>query len=282
MSLSICTSIYNAQRMGFAWKDAFANWLQFLAGEGQLVIAINTSDDDTPAAVRAWVKQWQEEHASSTTVIDVIDIAIPYTDAAFDGKGKAAATAAAKQPFVILLDLDERLIPSQRKQWLALARELERSPAEALFIPVVDLIGDPERYKSCGQKWYLHKNLPHLTRGVVKGAMHENGTTWDTSKSDSCELINRDTGELAPTASIMAPGLPPFMVVAQLESGAVPFVYHLGWLDAEQRLRQSAFWKDVWDARAGTPGKEPAMTLEKLEAIPRYQHNLPTWEEREA
>lgn len=279
MSFTVATSIYNAQRMGFAWRSAFSNWLDFLSGEGQLVIAINTSDDDTPAAVRAWVKQWQEEHTSSATVIDVLDIAIPYTNPAFDGLGKAAATAAAKQPFVILLDLDERLVPSQRKLWLALTCELERSPVEALFIPVVDLIGERDRFKSIGSKFYLHKNLPHLTRGVVKHAWNEDGVTWRTDVSDSCELIHRETGALAVTAAIMAE-LPDFLKIGQLESGAVPFVYHLGFLEAEQRVRQSAFWRPIWNARCGNAKEEPETTLETLAAIPRYRHSLPDWEER--
>jgi hypothetical protein len=274
-TFTIASSWFNVEKAGFAWREAAANWLDFLGGDGQLVIAINTSEDDSPRLVREWTARWQAEHADSATRIDILDIAIPYTDAAFDGKGKAAATAAATEPYVILLDADERLVPRMRRKWDALALELERSPYEAFLVPVVDLLGDEQHYKDCGQKWYLHKRLPHLTRGVVKQAWNPDGVTWDTSRSDSCELIHRETGELARAAGILM-GLPHYMTVPQMESGEVPFVTHLGYIDLEQRVRQSAFWRPVWDSRC-QPGKEPETTLATLEAIPRYRHNLPSW-----
>lgn len=277
---TIATSIFNVVRMGFAWEEALDNWLRFLGEDGQLVVAINTSDDDTPAKVRAWVEQWRQSHfADRQPQIDVIDIAIPYTDPAFDGLGKAAATDAATQPFVILLDIDERLVPSMRRKWDALALELERSQFEAFLVPSIDLIGDEEHFKDpVGAKWYLHKRLPHLTRGVVAQARQADGPI-DTSKSDTCELIHRDTAELARTAHVVAPGMPSYITVPQLESGEVPFVYHLGWLDAEQRLRQSDFWAPVWTARRGGKDPEPKQTLESLAAIPRFPHHLPGWRE---
>lgn len=281
-TFTIATSVFNLVKMRFSWVEAFENWLSFLAGTGQLVIAVNTSDDGTPEAIREWAAKWQAEHPESATRVDILDIAIPYSNPAFDGMGKAAATAVATEPYVILLDCDERVNPRQRRKWDVLARELEVSPYEAFLVPVVDLIGDERHYKAdhllCA-KWYIHKRLPHLTRGVVKHAWNPDGVTWDTSKSDSCELINRETGQLARAASILAPGLPHYLTVPQLESGEIPFVYHLGYLDMEQRVRQSAFWRGVWDERAGQPGKEPETTLATLEAIPRYRHNLPSWRE---
>ena len=279
VTYSIASSWYNVEKMRFAWREALENWLSFLSNDGQLVIAINTSEDDSPTLVRDWVKKWQAEHLSSTTKIDIIDIAIPYTDPAFDGKGKAAAQAACTEPFVILLDCDERLVPSMRRAWDRLAVELDRSPYEAFLVPVVDLMGDEEHAKSAGAKWYLAKNLPHLTRGVVKHAWNEDGVSFRTDVSDSCELIHRETGELARTASIMAPGLSSYMIVAALEGGETPFVHHLGWLDYEQRLRQSAFWRPIWDQRAGTPGKEPSLALQTLHDMPRFRHSLPNWRE---
>ena len=282
-TFSIVTSWYNVVRMRFAWREAAENWLDFLNGDGQLVIAINTSDDDTPRIVREWVAKWQAEHTASATKIDVIDIAIPYTDPAFDGKGKAAATAAATEPFVILLDCDERIVPSMRRKWNSMALDLERSQYEAFLVPTIDLMGDEEHYKAdytIGGKWYIHRNLPYLTRGVNVHARNPDGVTFKTDASDSCDLIHNETGTLARAGSILAPGLPHFLTVPQLESGDVPFVYHLGYLDHEQRVRQSAFWKPVWEQRCGQTKEEPVTTLETLAAIPRYRHRLPSWREK--
>lgn len=265
--------------MKFDYKGAFENWLAFLNGSGQLVVAINTSTDGTPEKVREWFTNWKNENPTSQTKINVIDIAIPYTEPDFDGRGKAAALAACTEPFCILLDLDERIVPSMRNTWKRLAQDLEMSGYDAYFVPSVDLAGDERHYRCGGEnlpyKWYLHKNLPYLTRGVVNFARREDGS-WDKSKSDSTELVNKGTYTLARTTHFIMHALPHWLLAAQMESGDVPFIYHLGSLDYEQRVRQSAFWKPVWEARDPS-AQEPETTLADLEKIPRYHHNLPPW-----
>lgn len=274
-TFSIVSSWFNVEKMKFDWRGALENWLAFLRGTGEIVIAVNTSEDNSAKLIREWVANFKMDNPTNFTKVEIVDIEIPYTDPAFDGKGKAAATEKATERFVILLDCDERLVPGSRESWLRLAIELETSKYEGFLIPVIDLIEDDKKYKSIGAKWYIHKNLPYITRGVVKWAYREDGTI-DKTKSDTCEAINKDTGQLINSANIIMMELPDWMKVAQMESGEVPFVYHLGFLDLEQRLRQSDFWRPVWDLRDGT-AKEPEMTLEKLQAMPKARHNLPTW-----
>ncbi len=274
--LSIYTAFYNVNVMKFDWKATLQNWLEFLHPGDQISIAINTSTDDSSKAVRDWAAQWKNENPLSRVSIDIVDTEIPYENPLFDGLIKAAALEKCTQPFAILLDCDEVVVPDQYSKWAQLAQDLERkSSYDAFLIPVIDLIGDREHYKSVGSKFYLHKNLPHITRGVVRAADREDGSI-DTSVSDSTELIYRESRQLVKSGAIMAP-LPAFMMLSQLESGEIPMVYHLGWLNTEQRLRQSAFWRPVWDARRGGRDPEPEMTLEKLLAIPRFRHRLPYW-----
>lgn len=278
MSLSIYTSFYNVVKMTYSWKECLTNWLAFLNGSGQIVIAVNTSEDDTSKVVREWVKSFKVSHPTNHTSIDVIDAEIPYTDPEFDGKLKALALSHCKEPFCILLDCDERILPTQRLQWMKLAQELEKNPQiDAMFIPVVDLFRDESSFKSVGQKWYIHKNRPFLTRGVVNFARKPDGTI-DHTKSDTCELIYKESGDLARTASIMMPNLPDFLKMGQLDSGHVPFVVHLGWLDKEQRIKQSKFWQPVWSARAGQEVKTES-TIEELDKIKAMRHILPSWRE---
>ena len=278
---SIHTSIFNVIKAKFDWKGAFENWLSFLSGRGQLVIAINKSDDGTPEAVRQWVKEWKSRHVTNTVSIDVLDIDIPYTQPDFDGKGKAAALAACKERFCILLDIDERLVVSQRRVWATLAQELEKSRWEGFLIPSIDVFRDEQHYRcdsgNLRGKWYLHKNLPHLTRGVVKWAWREDGS-FDKTKSDSCELCVKETYELAKTAPIIPLELPHYLIMGQLENGEVPFVYHIAALDLEQRVRQSAFWRPIWDLR-DQHSKEPELTLADLDKIKAIKHRLPSWKE---
>lgn len=274
-TFSIVSSWFNVEKMKFDWRGALENWMTFLRGTGEIVIAVNTSEDNSPNLIREWFKNFKMDNPTNFTKFEVIDIEIPYTDPAFDGKGKAAATAKATERFVILLDCDERLVPGSRDAWLRMAIELEVSKYDGFLVPVIDVIEDEKKYKSIGTKWYIHKNLPYITRGVVKWAYREDGTI-DKTKSDTCEAINKETGQLISAAPIIMMELPDWMKVAQMESGEVPFVYHLGFLDLEQRLRQSEFWRPVWDLRDGT-AKEPETTLEKLQAMDRARHNLPTW-----
>lgn len=275
MSLSIYTSLYNAQKMSFDWKGALQNWISFLDRSGEIVIIVNTSEDDTLSAVREFAKT--AVLLPSQVLLKVIEASISYSDPAFDGKLKALALSHCTQPFAMLLDIDELLVPGQKKLWLNLARELEMNRSfDAFLVPVVDLIGDEQHFRSIGSKFYIHRNDPNITRGVHKQAYREDGS-FDKTKSDSTEAIYVDTQEVVRSKSILVTGLPPFLIIGYLEGGEVPFVIHTGWVNMEQRLKQAAFWRKIWDIRDGGHSKEPELTLADLEKIPRYKHNLPPW-----
>ena len=275
MSLSIYSCFYNVEAMGFDWRGALQNWYTFLQPAGQIVIAVNTSTDNTAQLVRDYAKQIADPR--SQVQIDVIDISIPYDDPEFDGKGKAAALKHCTQSFAILLDCDERVVPSQRPLWMQLAHDLERNYSfDAFLVPVVDLIEDEYHYKSLGSKWYLHRNTPKITRGVHKQGYREDGSI-DKTKSDTCEAIYVDSRELVRAQPLLLPGLPNFITISQLEGRDVPFVFHLGWLQAEQRLKQAEFWRPHWDTRDGGHSKEPALTLEDFNKLPHIRHNLSPW-----
>lgn len=275
ITFSIVTSWFNVEKMKFDWRGALENWINFQKGNGQIVIAINVSVDDCSSIIKKWVENWKLENPTNNTKIEIFDIDIPYSDPAFDGKGKAAATEKATEPYVILLDCDERLFPFSKHAWSKAAIQLETSSYEGFLVPVVDLIFDEKHYKSIGTKWYLHKNLPYITRGVVGWAYREDGSI-DKTKSDTCEAINKDTKDLINSVPLLMPSLPDWMKVGILESGDVPFVYHLGFLDAEQRVRQSEFWRPVWNLR-DKQSEEPEVSLETINEIKKYRHNLPTW-----
>lgn len=274
---SLHTSAYNLCSMGFSWENTFAHWLAFLKGTGQLVVAINTSTDDTATKVRAFFAQYQAENPSCSTKIKVVDAAIDYADREFDGKLKALALSHCTEPYAILLDCDEIIPPNQRGLWVGMVRELEsRRRVDSLMVPVVDLIGDEQHFKSIGSKWYIHRNTPNITRGVVGFARRADGT-FDTSRSDSCEAIYKDSGDLIRAAPILMPELPDFLKIATLESGETPYVIHLGYLNLEQRLKQTEFWRPHWENREGKVGSQPKTTLADLEKIKRFRHNLPDW-----
>lgn len=273
--ISIYSSFFNVEKAGFAWRETLENWQRFLAGRGEIVIAVNTSEDDSPRLIREWAEEWKKRNATRNVPVQVIDAAIPYDDPEFDGKLKALALSHCTQPYATLLDCDEVIIPSQRLLWDRLALELGGNPnLDAFMVPVVDLFGDEKSYKGIGAKWYLHKNHGSLTRGVVKWARREDGSI-DIAKSDTCELIYKDTGELARSAPLMA-SIPHFLLIMRLRSGEVPFVYHTGYLSKEQRVKQDAFWEPVWRNRDKSEVKT-AKSAEELDKIQSWPHGLPTW-----
>ena len=277
--ISIYSSFFNVERMSFPWRDTLKNWLTFLDGRGEIVIAANTSTDGTPDLVEKFFKEFHENNFGNGTITKVIRTEIPYEDPAFDGKIKAAALSVCSQPFCTLLDCDERLVPQQRAQWFKLTRELEMNLSiDAIMVPVIDAFQDEKHYMCGGQslvqKWYLHRNSPNITRGVVRWAYRENGSI-DIGKSDSCELIYKDSGELVRAAGLLAP-LPHFMQVSSLSSGETPFVWHLGYLDKQQRIKQDEFWQPVWQNRDKSDVKT-AKKIDELEKIQYYPHRLLSW-----
>ncbi len=268
---SIYGAGYNLQSMGFDWRATLDNWTRFLNGEGQISLAINTSTDNTLEAVTKYVRELAARPGNGVEYT-ITPTEIPYSDPLFDGVIKNEALKRCNREYCTLLDMDEVLPLHSRAAWESAKHMLARSPYDALFLPVIDLFHDDSSYKSLGQKWYLHKNLSYLKRGRVQFAAREDGST-DIERSDTCELIN-ENGQLAYTAPYV--GGPSQWWLPGMAQGVCPYVVHLGWLNKQQRLRQSAFWAPVWSQRDGRK-VEKALTNSDLDNIPYYPHNLPHW-----
>lgn len=272
--LTIAAAAYNVISMGFSWKQNIRNWINFLDGSGEIVIAVNTSKDDTLkelreffAAERLTLPAW------SSLVFNVIETNFPYDDPEFDGKIKNAAFKAATMPVVLALDLDEILPLKNKHAWDDARRSLIYTyDFDGFIIPSVDLCKSWETCKSVGQKFYLVKSRPNISRGVPKFARKEDGSI-DITKSDTTEFI-LENGELAKFGSLINPNYAEAQRLGEIQSGRIPFVLHLGWLDREQRMRQSKFWKPVWENRAKSEVKDVIDTPEMFDSIEVKSHGL--------
>jgi hypothetical protein len=260
IKISSYTSGFNLIQNEFDWKKTLLNHMR-LADE--VVVAINTSEDDTLEEVKAF--------AAERDKIEIIETDFSYLDPDLDGKIKNAALQATEHEMKVGLDMDEMIDPAQKERWRELARVLRGGDEGAFFVPVIDLYRDIYSYKNIGQKWYLHKN--GLYRGTVNFAKNSDGT-HDVDRSDSCELINKN-GDLVKTAAMISLSSDEDSVVlGYMIEMDLPRVFHLGYLDLRKKiLRNKNFWKDHWAIEAGKHVDIP-LEEEQLQRMMAGKHGL--------
>lgn len=260
---SIYTSLYNLSNGFIDWKDALDNFTSFAE---EVVIATFLGDVGS--------SQLLEDYRKDNPKCKIVYSKLLGDELDFDGQLKNLALKFCTQPFCILLDGDERIDIKDKPQWENISRSLKTSNVDAVLLPVIDLFHSDKEYKSLSQKWYLHKNLPNLNRGIVNFAKKDNDKI-DHTKSDTCELIY-DNGELCKSISIFYPDYPKLSII---KFQNYPKIWHLGWLDKEKRLKSNTFWQPVWNNRAGEEVKNIIHSKEKLDKIEYFPHGLKLWYE---
>ncbi len=234
----------------------------------EVVVAVNTSKDDTLVTLRSFANQI--ENAGRLRVIST-DYA--YTDITFDGKIKDAALQACTGDVMVQLDLDEIAVPSQRTLWRDYAAQLLAMPGvDCLMLPSVDLWGDMHTVRAdraIGVKFRLHR--PGFRRGVWKAAWRDGGRHIDTSRSDSTELIDAK-GDLARGMSVVPEAFLNPQFTAMLNG--YPLVLHLGYVSFDQRVRvNKAIWSEHWELRSGHK-ENVAVDKDALLGYPTIKHHI--------
>lgn len=255
--ISIYHSAFNLNKHGFTrWQDCLIKSCHFA---DEVIVAINTSEDDTEEVVKAILKKESKSHK-------IINTSFDYKDPWLDGKIKNKALQSCTQEFKLQLDLDEYVPLCQRPLWENMCFKLKfDSNISCIAVPSVDLYKDLNHYKSINHKQYLHKGLAFRAPQIA--ARNPDGTI-NTLMSDGCDLVD-ENGNFIPTG-----GLDKRLEV--LELNQVPFVIHLGYVDLNSRLKRNhEFWHEHWYVEGG--GKSPAhkihMKNEDFE-YPYLEHNL--------
>jgi hypothetical protein len=262
--LSAYVSAFNLLANGLPYEDPLR---AMLAMFDEVVVAVNTSTDDTAATLRAF----------EGGALKVVETSFAYTDVTFDGATKDVALQACTQEpdrVYVQMDMDEMVPLSQRDLWRRYAAELLAMPGvDCWMIPTVDLWGSMDTIRAdrpLGVKFRMHKG--GLRRGVWKQAWIGR-TRFDTSRSDSCELID-SRGELARTMHAVPP---PFLqpALVSMLNGQYPYTLHLGYVSLEQRVRiNRAIWADHWTLRNGGADAGVATRLDQLTDVPLVPHRL--------
>lgn len=228
--ISIYSSAFNLIKNNFDYELSIQNFVKFA---DEVVIAVNTSEDDTLEKVRRLESLYNN--------LKIIDCDYSYTDPLLDGKIKNFALQNTTQDIKVSLDMDEYIPEWQKAMWFKLSLDLINDSARCYMIPSINLYKDNDHYFSITSKWYLHKS--GLFRGAVNFAKNIDGTI-DTSKSDSCELLDNN-GNLA--SFKMLPN-----TIEDLRTNFHPFVIHTGYKSLQNRvLRNKNFWINHWKIESG-------------------------------
>lgn len=278
MKFTIHSSLFNIVKMGFNYQSSIDNWSTFLSlipGYHEINLVVNTSEDNTLEVI----KQCAIDYRKRNVTINVIESNIPYSDPAFDGKIKDVGFQESTGDINILVDLDETIPLYTSKSWLKVGEQLmENNEIDGLLIPSIDLFGSFEKATAVGQKWYMVKNKSYLRRGVFAGAIKPDGKI-DITKSDTTEVVDGN-GNLARSAHLFDPRMTYEQKLKELQSGNYPFVFHLGSLNVDQRVKQNNFWKQHWDARAGEDVKNIKLKKEEFDNTTAFEHGLKNWNEK--
>ena len=258
---SVYTSLYKLQNGLIDWKLAIDNFSNF--AEQVVIATFNDGIEDI---------ELLNQYFKDNNKVKIVTVETDLSDPFFDGKLKNAALKGCNEEFCILCDGDERLRLNDKPEWEKAARYLRQlDNIDAFFVPVIDLFNTEREYCALGQKWYLHKNITNLNRGIVNFAKR-NDNTIDTTRSDSCELIYDDTS-LCRTMSLMNN-----LNIREVKDLGIK-IFHLGWLDKQKRLLANQFWGPVWSSRAGKEVTDIIDSMEELNKIEYWPHGLKLWYE---
>jgi hypothetical protein len=263
---SIYVSAFNLIQHGFNWEPHLENFSNFAGLDGEVVVAVNTSTDDTFDVLSC--------KAALLGNVKVIQTDFSYGSITMDGDIKNAALQACTKEICIQMDFDEGFVQAQRTTWAIYAEQMLASPhLDCLLIPSIDLynsISQIRADKPIGFKYRMHKK--GFLRGVRKDAWLGNGKI-DTSMSDTCELLNPD-GSLVRKVALISP----IEILADANRCAElnDYIYtlHFGYLDLDQRVNiNKKIWASHWEMRSGK--KENVVVERKeLDNVPLVNHNL--------
>lgn len=266
LKIVIYCSAFNLIQNKFDYDSALTN---FCAFADEVVVAVNTSTDNTLAAL----KQWK----SLNSKITIIETNFNRNNSWFDGLVKNAALQACNSPNLVQLDLDERIPVQNRKAWENALERLNASKYDCYSIPSLDLWGDKHSIRWDNKnnvkcKFYIHK--PGFCRRPIKEAVI--GNKLDSTKSDGCELCDR-AGNLAKVA-VMVPtnGMSNSESYFNWMRNSGLYVFHLGYLDfAARLLRDNNFWREQWKIEGSS---DKCLNFTQMLATQTIRHNLPLWD----
>ena len=256
--------MFNVCKFSFNYEKNIRNWSEFADKNGEVIIACNTSEDNSYEEL--------SKLAAQITNLKIIQTDIPYTNR-FDGRIKTEALKECSSPVRILMDADEYIPKSNWPKWEEPIDHLMKfyDRWDGFLIPTIDLYGSNKTIRknhNIGQKFRLHGNRIK-SRGVIKFAELPGGY-FDTSKSDNTEpLLNN--GELGLFYPFLQSPMRPEQAFNLVN---LPFTVHEGYLDLARKANHGKeFWKNAWENYSNHQ-ENVATDVNQLENVEVIEHGL--------
>lgn len=271
MKISVYSTAWSVVSKKFDYKGALDNWATF---SDEIVIAVPNSDTE---GTRDLIAQYAGERGYTLT-IQGTDFDLSGKDPFAYGKTENAAVQACTGDFLWQQNLDERTLVRDGK--LAELSSILRMHSvfgfgprpQAFWIPTIDLYGSNRKFlPPVKKKWYGHAR--GLFRGAVKQGIKADGHP-DYNVTSTDELLDKD-GNLVMALSVLQDysldGLKEYVAAGW------PLVYHLGYLDFNERLDRSIWWKEYWVKATNGDSNQHPTTIEAMASQEAQEHRLPLW-----
>lgn len=241
---SLYSSAWNVIQNQFDYESHIDNFCEFVKDDGEVVLMVNKSSDNSFSEIYKLTQKYNN--------LVVLGCDISYDNPGMDGLVKNESLQATKNPIKLHLDLDEKILVSQKRIYNDLVLNFIKSDYQAIMVPVINLYKDLYHYKDIGFKWRIHKS--GLFRGVVNFAKNPDGT-HNIEKSDGCELIDSQ-GNLVNSAYLIGPNNNDEAKLEQIEQYECPYILHCGLIDLNKKAaRNINFWQNHWKVESGADVK---------------------------
>jgi hypothetical protein len=204
--------------------------------------------------------------------VSLIKTDFSYDDPFCYGKIENAALQNCMGDILIQQNMDERFRCDFNVLKLLGTKLLREEFIDSYFVPTIDLYGSKESYlPPCKGKWYIHKR--GLYRGAVSFGIKADGRP-DYNKTSTDELIDKN-GNLCRTMPLTSD----FSIegIRTYVKNGMPIIYHVGYLNLNDKLERSIWWKEYWNKATGGDDNQHPTNIEELAKKKSELHGLPLW-----
>jgi glycosyltransferase involved in cell wall biosynthesis len=269
-TISGYTTVRNVDSQLYPWKNSINSLLQFC----NEVVVVDCGSDDGSYEL---LKEWALKEKKIKLHQKIIDIKDHNFASKIDGEMKGYARSLCTSDWCWQQDIDEVVHEDDAVKISKFAANLPKA-IHLVCLPVIEYWGHKGKVRVDVNpwKWRLSRNLPHITHGIPSELRRydENGEIFAAPGTDSCDYIDKDTGERIPFSSFYTQEVHNVRIAAlqgnrlALESyqkwfnaviDQLPGVHHYSWYNLEQKIiNYKNYWTRFWQSMYGQKQEDTA------------------------